>query len=56
MLTLLAAWLAFGGVLFDRIQVDPGQARAAAGEPAGRDATALFHTELEDPPLPRHGQ
>ena len=56
-LTLIAAWLAFGGVLFDRIQVDPGQARAAAAVerrlPADRDATALFHTELEDPALVR---
>ena len=56
-LTLIAAWLAFGGVLFDRIQVDSGQARAAAAVeqrlPVARDATALFHTELEDRRLPR---
>ena len=50
-LTLLAAYLAFGGILFDRVAVTMPQ----AGPPnvirhnldTGRDATALFYTELE---------
>ena len=48
-LTLIAAYLAFGGILFERV---PGP--AARRQPdveihrlvSGRDATALFHTEL----------
>ena len=54
-LTLLAAWLAFGGILFDRIPVARGDAAAGASPAAviehnlatGRDATALFYTEVE---------
>ena len=54
-LTLAAAYLAFGGILFDRIPVDPVQAR---GLPAARqvipnnlardlETTALFYTEVD---------
>ena len=53
-LTLLAAYLAFGGILFDRVPVASADARAAASTAAviehnlatGRDATALFYTEV----------
>ena len=54
-LTLAAAWLAFGGVLFERVEAEPSRAHAGA-RPAtviehnlatGRDATPLFHTEVE---------
>ena len=44
-LTLMAAYLAFGGILFERVaqrQPDAGIQRLVSG----RDATALFHTEL----------
>ena len=55
-LTLIAAYLAFGGVLFDPIQIDGGQARAGTAIEhnlaTGRDATALFHTDLDDWPPP----
>ena len=53
-LTLLAAYLAFGGILFDRIPMDPSSADARAGTviehnlDTGRDATPLFYTEIED--------
>ncbi len=50
-LTLLAAYLAFGGILFDRIEVitahhTPGNVIRNNIE-SGRDATALFYTEVE---------
>ncbi len=50
-LTLLAAYLAFGGILFERIQVttvhhSPVNVIRANAE-SGRDATALFYTEVE---------
>ena len=50
-LTLGAAYLAFGGILFDRIEIEPQEARAGTvierNLATGRDATALFYTELE---------
>jgi uncharacterized integral membrane protein (TIGR00698 family) len=50
-LTLAAAYLAFGGILFDRIPLEPQEARAGTviehNLATGRDATALFYTELE---------
>lgn len=51
-LTLAAAWLAFGGVLFEPVSVETagGAEPAAVIEhdfAAGRDATPLFHTEVE---------
>ena len=54
-LTLAAAWLAFGGILFDRVATETTAARDAA-RPAtviehnlatGRDATPLFYTEVD---------
>ena len=53
-LTLAAAYLAFGGILFDRIPLDE-TARATAKPAAviehnlatGRDATPLFYTEVD---------
>ena len=55
-LTLAAAWLAFGGVLFERVEVEragggrgaPAAAAIERGPAAGRDATPLFYTEVED--------
>ena len=52
-LTLIAAYLAFGGILFDPVSMESDEARAATGvertlQP--RDATALFHTELDNWP------
>ena len=53
-LTLAAAYLAFGGILFDRVSL--AETARAAPPPAaaveraldpGRDATPLFHTEIE---------
>lgn len=53
-LTLLAAWLAFGGVLFEPVQIARGPARAGTAIEhnlaAGRDAGALFHTDLDRRP------
>ena len=50
-LTLLAAYLAFGGILFERIPVTTPQARAVHVIPhnlaTDRDATALFYTEVD---------
>ena len=50
-LTLMAAYLAFGGFLFDRIQPVTAQARPTSvirnNLDTGRDATALFYTEVE---------
>ena len=50
-LTLLAAYLAFGGILFDRIPLSPSEARAGNviqnNLETGRDATPLFYTEVE---------
>lgn len=53
-LTLIAAYLAFGGILFDRVPVAGAEARAGASTAAviehnlatGRDATPLFYTEV----------
>ena len=50
-LTLLAAYLSFGGILFDRIEVTaahhtPGNVIRNNIE-SGRDATALFYAEVE---------
>ena len=53
-LTLAAAYLAFGGILFDRVRV-ADTARAATppaavvehGPATGRDATPLFYTEVD---------
>ena len=54
-LTLAAAYLAFGGILFERVATEEASARNAA-RPAiviehnlatGRDATPLFYTEVE---------
>ncbi len=55
-LTLLAAWLAFGGILFDRVGNVETNARHEARPTSviehnlatGRDATPLFYTEVED--------
>jgi hypothetical protein len=55
LLTLAAAYLAFGGVLFDRIPLDAAQVRAGAEiqqvipNNLARDveATALFYTEID---------
>ena len=57
-LTLLAAYLAFGGILFDRIPMSSSAAGARAitviehvfshNLEYGRDATPLFYTEIED--------
>ena len=50
-LTLLAAYLAFGGILFDRIPAAAPQARVQNvirhNLDTGHDATALFYTEVE---------
>ena len=50
-LTLAAAYLAFGGILFDRIPLEPQEARAGTviehNLATDRDATALFYTEIE---------
>ena len=50
-LTLLAAYLAFGGILFDRVAVTMPHAPPPNvihhNLDTGRDATALFYTELE---------
>ena len=54
-LTLLAAWLAFGGILFDRVgdveTIARGEARPATvierNLATGRDATPLFYTEVD---------
>ena len=53
-LTLAAAYLAFGGVLFDRIPIAetarttaPPAAVVETEPAAGRDATPLFHTEVD---------
>ena len=53
-LTLVAAWLAFGGILFDRVPAARADARAGVPTAAviehnlatGRDATPLFYTEV----------
>ena len=50
-LTLLAAYLAFGGMLFDRVPTATPQTRAQNvirhNIATGRDATGLFYTEVE---------
>ena len=54
-LTLAAAYLAFGGILFDRVDVREARAPGAAAPATviehnlatGRDATPLFYTEVE---------
>lgn len=49
-LTLGAAYLAFGGILFDRLPVAEPEVRArvvANGPVTERDATALFYTEID---------
>ena len=50
-LTLLAAYLAFGGILFDRVPAAPADARAGTviehNLATDRDATALFYTEVD---------
>lgn len=50
-LTLLAAYLAFGGILFKPLPVTTPEARAEHVIPhnlaTGHDATALFYTEIE---------
>lgn len=53
-LTLAAAYLAFGGILFERPETGPASARQAAPAAViehnlatGRDATPLFHTEVD---------
>ena len=50
-LTLGAAYLAFGGILFDRIPLEPQTANAGTviehNVATDRDATALFYTELD---------
>ena len=54
-LTLAAAWLAFGGILFERIGTEPASARDNARPVAviehnlatDRDATPLFYTEVD---------
>jgi len=50
-LTLLAAYLAFGGILFKPIPITAPEARVEHVIPhniaTGRDATALFYTEIE---------
>ena len=50
-LTLLAAYLAFGGILFDRLPAAEPQARLQNvirhNLDTGHDATALFYTEVE---------
>ena len=50
-LTLLAAYLAFGGILFDRVAAATSPVHATHVIPhniaTGRDATALFYTEVE---------
>lgn len=51
-LTLLAAYLAFGGILFDRVEIASARLRPVPGQVIplnlanGRDATALFYTEV----------
>ena len=51
-LTLLAAYFAFGGILFDRIplQVDHAKARNVIANNVAEDveATALFYTEVPE--------
>ena len=52
MLTLVAAYLAFGGILFDRpVVADPAAARATTvieqNLDEGRDATGLFYTDVD---------
>jgi hypothetical protein len=57
-LTLAAAYLAFGGILFDRIPVDAARAGAPAefrqviprNVATGVKATALFYSEFDDWP------
>ena len=54
-LTLAAAYLAFGGILFERVGTEATRARGAARPlmviehnlATGRDATPLFYTEVE---------
>ena len=51
-LTLAAAYLAFGGILFDRpVVAEPAEARAPSviqqNAEGGRDATGLFYTEVD---------
>ncbi len=51
-LTLVAAYLAFGGILFDRpVVADPAAARATTvieqNLDEGRDATGLFYTDVD---------
>ena len=49
-LTLLAAYLAFGGVLFDRVEISARASRTPATQSSTtveRDATPLFYTEVD---------